>query len=272
MDPAGPLDPRTDPVARACRLNYLEFCRELARWSGAEGTVIERDGAMLWATASPFPVSLNGVVRLDPAAPVDAVLGLADDWFGSRGRGFTVNAVDGVDDDLRAAAEAAGLHVLRDSPQMILTEAIDAPRPPQGGALRWARDPDELDRFVEVVDTAYQSLGAPAGVIRESVVDTGRMTEPNVDTVLAEVDGEAVAAAQVVLSHGMGGVYYVGTLEQARGRGLGELVTAAVTARGFARGAAFVGLQASPMGEPIYRRMGFRPIYRQRGLAHIPGF
>ena len=66
MDGPDPVDPLADPVARACRLNFLEFCRELARWSGTEGVVEERDGVLLWATASEFPVSLNGVARLDP--------------------------------------------------------------------------------------------------------------------------------------------------------------------------------------------------------------
>ena len=106
--------PLADPLARACRLNYVEFDRELARWSGAGGSVAEREGVVLWATASDFPVSLNGAVRLDPRTPADRVLTIADEWFGALGRGHTVNVVDGIDDDLRAAAEAAGMLVLRE--------------------------------------------------------------------------------------------------------------------------------------------------------------
>jgi hypothetical protein len=43
---------------------------------------------------------------------------------------------------------------------------------------------------------------------------------------------------------------------------LGEAVTRAVTNRAFDEGAAVVTLQASPMGEPIYRRMGYEERYR----------
>jgi hypothetical protein len=39
-------------------------------------------------------------------------------------------------------------------------------------------------------------------------------------------------------------------------------VTRAVTNIGFDLGAAFVTLQASSMGEPIYRRMGYEERYR----------
>jgi hypothetical protein len=265
-DLAAPLD---EPMALACRLNYVEFCRELGRWSGAAGAVVEREGLMLWATASDFPVSLNGVVRLEPSTPADQVIAVAEEWFGERVTGYTVNVVAGADDDLRAAAEAAGLLVMRDSPQMVCDGPIVSPSLTDGVELVWVDRPAQVAAFAELVDTSYQSLGAPAGAIRRSIVALDRLLDPHIETALALLDGEPVACAQLLLSHGMGGVYYVGTLEAARARGLGELVTAAVTNRGFERGAAFVGLQASPMGEAIYRRMGYRDLYRQAGLVRF---
>src|SRR6478735_10798075 len=247
MDGPDPVDPLADPVARACRLNFLEFCRELARWSGPDGVVEERDGVLLWATASEFPISLNGVARLDPETPAARVIEVGDEWFGPRNRGFTVNAVDGPDDDLAAAAEVAGLLVMRDSPQMLIDAPVAPPEPEDGIGLEWVGDATGIARFTEIVDTSYQSLGAPPDAIRVSIVDADRVLAPHIETVLAVIGGVPVACAQLLLSHGMGGIYYVGTLEAARGRGLGELVTRAVTARGFERGAAVVGLQASPM-------------------------
>ena len=55
----------------------------------------------------------------------------------------------------------------------------------------------------------------------------------------------------------------------ARGQGLGALVTTAVTNLAFARGAASVTLQASPMGEPVYRALGYEPIYRALGYETL---
>ena len=65
------------------------------------------------------------------------------------------------------------------------------------------------------------------------------------------------------------GVDRVGTVEAARGRGLGDLVTRAVTNRSLDEGAPACTLQASPMGEPIYARMGYEQIYRYRGLVRF---
>jgi hypothetical protein len=72
----------------------------------------------------------------------------------------------------------------------------------------------------------------------------------------------------VLLSHGISGVYAVGTIARARGKGLGEAVTRAVTNRAFDQGARAATMQASPMGQPIYRRMGYMTLYEYTTLVH----
>ena len=84
-----------------------------------------------------------------------------------------------------------------------------------------------------------------------------RFLEPHIAAVVAYRGDEPVAAAMTLLSHGIAGVYWVATLAAARGQGLADVVTRAVTNRGFELGAAVNTLQASPMGESIYRRMGY---------------
>jgi predicted acetyltransferase len=64
-----------------------------------------------------------------------------------------------------------------------------------------------------------------------------------------------------IVSHGVAGIYWVGSLEQARGKGLGQAVTAAATNAGFELGAEIASLQASPMGKPIYEAMGYETIF-----------
>jgi predicted GNAT family acetyltransferase len=68
------------------------------------------------------------------------------------------------------------------------------------------------------------------------------------------------------VSHGAGCVAYVATHSDHRGRGIGELVSRAATNAGFDLGASFVHLQASPMGEHIYSRIGYQEVGRCRIL------
>jgi predicted acetyltransferase len=74
----------------------------------------------------------------------------------------------------------------------------------------------------------------------------------------------------VMVTHGVAGVYWVGTTPEARGRGLAEIVTRTAGNAGFDMGATVTALQASVMGEPIYRRMGYREITRYPWYTIIP--
>ncbi len=255
-----------DEAAALGQANYQEFSRELSRASGRDGEIVETDGLLLHAARTPFPVLFNGVWRLDPTVPAEAVVEAADAFFAERGRGWSVCLRDGVaeDEDLRLAAEDAGVTSLLEAPEMIC-EAPVVPRPlPDGAALRWVDDRATLDDFVAVSDAAYATQGLPPGTVVDSVTDLRACVAPHLQTVVA-YDGDApVAAAQVLMSHSIGGVYWVGTVDGARGKGLGDCVTRAVTNRAFELGARFVSLQASAMGEPIYRRMGYRELYRYR--------
>jgi len=66
-----------------------------------------------------------------------------------------------------------------------------------------------------------------------------------------------------------GYVGWVACVDEARGRGLGDVVTRAVTNEAFARGAPLVTLEASEFGEHTYARMGYREVYRYRVLIRV---
>jgi len=253
-----------DAVAELCHANCIEFAREGARRSLTVGEVAERDGVLLFATGSDFPIIANGAFRLDPAVPAADVIATADAWFSERGRGWSLGTTDwsGADEDLRAAAVVAGLVPTIDMPGMVCDERLTDASPPDGIEVRVLSTEAETAAFIAMCDGAYTSVGLPEGVFPAMSVPPLR-TAPANEVTVGAFDGDAlVSGAQVMFSHGIAGVYAVGTSEAARGRGLAELVTRTVTNLAFDRGAPFVTLQASPMGDPIYRRMGYREVYR----------
>ena len=77
---------------------------------------------------------------------------------------------------------------------------------------------------------------------------------------LAEADGQPVSTATAWLGDGGVGIFNVATPPEFRGRGYGRAVTASAVRSGFADGADIAWLQASPLGEPVYRAMGFRQV------------
>ena len=166
------------------------------------------------------------------------------------------------DDDLHAHAEGEGLWAFGGSPEMVCRQRLADVERTDGIVLRRATDEAGIGDFVRVGSAAYPSLGMPETAMSEAIDRFDRVLEPHIAVVVAYDGDEPVAAAQTLLSHGIAGVYWVGTLEAARGRGLGEAVCRWVTNWAFDQGAAAQTLQASTMGESIYLRMGYETIYR----------
>jgi hypothetical protein len=166
------------------------------------------------------------------------VLDVADEWFGGLERGYSINVRDlDVDRDLAAEATERGLLEVLSAPEMVCRQRLRDGPTPAGADLRWIDDDAGIRDFVTVNTAAYTSLGMPADVLPDLIVPGPRFLEPHIQSVVAYLDGEPVAAAQTLLSHGIAGVYWVGTVERARGTGLGEAVARAVTNRAFDCGA-----------------------------------
>jgi ribosomal protein S18 acetylase RimI-like enzyme len=79
-------------------------------------------------------------------------------------------------------------------------------------------------------------------------------------TIVARLDGEVVGTALVVIDGPVAGIYNVGVRESARGRGIGRAVTAEVARIARATGCRLAILEASAIGAPVYRRLGFREV------------
>ncbi|HET6662409.1 MAG TPA: GNAT family N-acetyltransferase, partial [Rubrobacter sp.] len=83
---------------------------------------------------------------------------------------------------------------------------------------------------------------------------------------IAYQDGVAVATSALLLHAGVAGIFAVATIPQARRRGLGTAVTQAPLLEARRRGYRVGTLQSSPMGFPVYGRLGFREVCHPIGL------
>jgi ribosomal protein S18 acetylase RimI-like enzyme len=248
-------------------LNYAEALRELVRRGGGE--VHDRHGVLCYASAHPFPALQDGVMRTRGQVAADEVLALARDFFGRRDRGFSVLIRAHEDEDLRSAAAAAGMHELGNAPGMVLDHRLADAEPSAGVALRRVETTEDLADFGELMGIAYESLGMPRQVAPRQFARLETVFAPHIVTFLARLDGKPAAGAMTIVTHGVAGVYWVGTHPEARGRGLAELCTRAAGNAGFDLGARIAALQASPMGEPVYRRMGYFEVTRYPFLVQF---
>jgi len=249
-------------------LNYVEAMRDQTRCAG--GTIVEEEGVVMMLGPGPHPI-LNNAVRMDESTDAGDCIELLTDYYGAYRHGYTLilrNAND--DSDLKAFAKDAGMVPLMSPPEMVCTSRLPGADLPAGVEIRRVRDAEDLADFRDVAEDAWSTYGIPAEVTRAIFRGDAFLDAPHIVGVVGYADGAAASCALAHLSHGIAGLYWVSTVGSARGRGLGEACTRAVTNLGFDMGARMVSLQASPMGLPIYQRLGFEQIATYELLALLP--
>jgi len=239
---------------------------------GAEGSggMVHIDGEELFfASSSPAPF-LNGVMREAPGGDADELLSRARSFFFERGRGFVVFAWPG-DPELERAALVAGMHpVLERYPEMVCRSPLEQ----LPGDVRGVADVEDAAAYWRICDEAYPSIGFPPDLFTKTFPPELLLDPDRVWGCVARQDGRPAACASLWLTAGVesvvGFIGWVAALPEARGRGLAAACTVEATNRAFELGADIVSLQASPMGEPIYRSLGYEELFAYRLMGAMP--
>jgi hypothetical protein len=243
-----------DPeLARRCHLDLAGAIAEMTLLNPG-GAVAAHCGALMCAAPSPIPLMVNASLRVRPDAPAKDILDAAEEFFAARGRGYTLH-VHETDTDLESLAVERGLlPIVERYPQMACRHA-PADRP---GATR-VSEPITAAAYWDICRAAYPSLGIDAGAF-DGFADA-LLLEPHIGAfIVADDHGESAACALATLGHGIASVWWVACLPQRRGGGLAASATVAATRWALAQGAYAVSLQASSMGEAMYRALGYEDL------------
>jgi GNAT superfamily N-acetyltransferase len=227
------------------------------------GRVVDQDGLTLIIGTHPSPVIVNTILRTGPVSNPEEALASARAVYSAIGHGVSLIARAHADMELARAAARAGWKPVFELVGMIL----DAPCPvnalPAGVSVYAADAVADLAAIRRVEVEGFGESEDERAMIRTVFGDPRMLDSAGTATYLARVDdpgGAQDVAAAIVDRAPAALITWVATLPEFRRRGLGGLVTAAAANRGFEMGCPAVVLQASPMGLPVYRRLGFRPL------------
>jgi ribosomal protein S18 acetylase RimI-like enzyme len=247
-----------DDLLALVHRNLHEFVRETGRLGG--GSVVEQQGMLFAAGSSDFPVGYsNSAIRIDRTISASDAVDTADAFFARRRRGYTLLVQAESETDLVEQASSRGQKPLSDSPFMTIEQA-PGELPGEEIDLRVVKDVETARDLIRVNREAYAELGMPIAETDALFSVPARLFEPHIHASVAYLEGRPVSTALCLSTDRAAGVYWVGTVPEARQRGFGERCTQAVTQVAFERGARVVALEASHMGFPIYERMGFRTV------------
>lgn len=232
------------------RESFVACYRTLAEAAPA-GSVREQDGTFAFVTGLPLPM-FNGCIVVDPRSRTGLAGALG--WLTRTELPFTVWVPGAVAAEVDALLVGHGLtREAQPLPGMVLHPVRPARPGPAGLVIEPVSGREE--DFARVV--VGLGLGEQTAAQLTSPTFAGRS---DVDLFVGYLDGAPVGTSIAVSGPRAGGVVNVLTLEEARGRGVGTGLTWAAARAGAGRGHDTVVLQASPMGLPVYRSMGFETV------------
>lgn len=219
--------------------------------------LVEADG--LLRIASDLPISNGNQVIVTGSDATPDALAAAVAAARAAGDAVRVTLRSGIDDRFLPVVRDLGLADRPWAPGMLvaLPGMVDSER---GAGLAIEVVSDEASR------AAYLQAMGPAYGLDLTAVDrvaNARMLEaPGVTLYPGRApDRQPVSTGMSIVAEGVAGVYFIGTVPGARGRGYGEAITARIHADATAEGCWAAVLQSSPSGRRIYERLGYRAAF-----------
>ena len=175
----------------------------------------------------------------------------------------------------RAAPRTRVSRVVDDARDGLRPRSWSRATPAAGVTVRFASSPADISAYARIAAEAFAHLHAPRGGRARRGRPSRRATSPTIAWSRSPRSTASPsparrwcssAATRATTAYVVAGS---SCADAARGRGLGDTVTRAVTNEAFRRGADLVTLEASPFGEHTYARMGYREIYRYRMLIRV---
>ena len=229
-----------------------------------EGRYVLRDGVALIGCDVHDPTN-NVAVVLGPAPEPERILALAAEFFGTRPGGWGVVVEAGAEHPVELELRARGWRIAEEEPALLLTPIPAAPAQPPDFEIRRVTTEASLYDFYRAsragfADAESASADSPAGedLTKAFVPSVACALDPDMAYFVGYVEGKAAATAGLCRFGSIAEIIGISVVPTSRRRGLGAAITWAAVAEGVARGCTFAALTATPMGEPVYRRMGFQ--------------
>lgn len=259
-------------LALEIQLNAFRDFVSMLAGSERESRLIELDGGVAGAIVPAVPQRsiANSVTYRSASSLLDGLETLAAAYEDAGVAAWTVWAPES-DREAIAGLERAG-HAFDGRPLAMVLDLADL-RSDGIGDLDWDSDA-ELALLGALNDDAYGPHAGPGIAAAFERAPEGL----DLRVYRARIAGEP-ACVLATIDHapapGAGGpdcgVYFVATPERFRRRGLATRLMIAALGEARERGCATSSLQASAMGEPIYRAIGYRPRFRFQMYERRPG-
>lgn len=233
------------------------FAASSAFAAESEGTIEYFPGAMCMRS----PILLNDwncALVSDKAGVRPETLERVKSFFAGQRSEWKIVVPPSVGDDFYEIPRHVPVTRFRRDPEMILLKESADLRPlPSDLEIRQVRDVSERLSWERTAALGFQ-MSDPNFFDRLATPQS--LATKGLTYYLGICAGKPVATSILYESDSIAGIYGVSTVPEFRGRGFGAAMSAFAVREGFQRGCDLSSLQASPIGFPVYLKMGFRHI------------
>lgn len=140
----------------------------------------------------------------------------------------------------------------------MVREGAAEERSVKGLSIELVQNRKMLKEFAQVGFEVFEFLDSDRALYMKGINDAPDRVMNDADIFIGYLQGDPVATGISFTKGRSVGVYFVGTVENARNRGIGTAMTARCINSGIDRGADVSLLQSSEEGFKVYERLGFK--------------
>ncbi len=173
--------------------------------------------------------------------------------------------------DLEERLKGHGLQYMDEAVGM----AVDLSASPPDGekemsvCIREVTGEDSLEDWLAVFRTVFEVPGFAADFFAAAMRNLGFGPDLPYRHFIGLADGVPAAVSSIFFSAEAAGIYNVATLADFRSRGIGTAMSRAAINEARMKGCRFSVLHATPMGIPVYRKLGYREYCRLKIYSNI---
>jgi GNAT superfamily N-acetyltransferase len=205
-------------------------------------------GLLLLASGRDFASGEHAALVIDPITPDQFFLSTSE-FFGE-GQAFSVTLEAGIAEPLESDLQRQGWELAEEEPALVLPRLPSTfPSAPAGIEIVRVHDEETLAAFRSITHMSPRTIPPLVAA-----------SDPAVALLVGYLDGEPITTGRLGCLGTVAEVNSITTVPRFERRGLGTAMTWAVLAEGARRGCVSAMLTATPMGYPVYVRMGFQPV------------
>lgn len=235
---------------------------ETVMGSSDASEAFEKDGVLITNAGLGVQNFNVAFITKNLSNPSDSIRGFID-YYGDKKQPFIVRVPIDLDPYVSSTLNRLGLET--SSPVLSMAMSMPAGETNQSVDLEINVVTGD-ESFDEHRRTCALGFGVPE---IESVMSSDLVDHPSSTWFTGYVNSQPVATSLLFQTGKMAGIYNVATLKEFRRRGIGEAMTRAAVNAGRANGSEYACLQPSGLGEPIYKRMGFKTISRYQNYKIV---